>query len=141
MFVLDTDHMSALEWGSGAAGQRLIKRLDKLSPDEAATTIITFEEQMRGWMSVLAQARSLNAQVEAYRRLKRTLGNYLKVEVLEFDAKAAAEFERLRRQRLRIGTMDLKIAAIALTHDATVLTKNFKDFGRVPGLRVEDWTA
>ncbi len=141
MFVLDTDHMSALEWGSGAAGQRLITRLDKLSPDEAATTIITFEEQMRGWMSVLAQARSLDAQVEAYRRLKRMLGNYLKVDVLEFDAKAAAEFERLQRQRLRIGTMDLKIAAVALTHDATALTKNFKDFGRVPGLRVEDWTA
>jgi tRNA(fMet)-specific endonuclease VapC len=141
MFVLDTDHMSALEWGSGAAGQRLIARLNKLSSDEAATMIITFEEQMRGWMSVLAQARSLDAQVEAYRRLKRMLGNYLKIEVLEFDAKAAAELERLRRQRLRIGTMDLKIAAVALTHDATVLTKNFKDFSRVPGLRVEDWTT
>jgi tRNA(fMet)-specific endonuclease VapC len=61
--------------------------------------------------------------------------------VLEFDSRAAAEFERLQRLRLRIGTMDLKIAAVALTHDATVLTKNFKDFSRVPGLRVEDWTT
>jgi tRNA(fMet)-specific endonuclease VapC len=141
MFVLDTDHMSALEWGSGAAGQRLITRLNKLSASEAVTTIITFEEQTRGWLSVLARARSLNEQVEAYRRLKRLLENYLKIDVLEFDARAAAEFERLQRLRLRIGTMDLKIAAIALTHDATVLTKNFKDFSRVPGLRVEDWTT
>ncbi len=141
MFVLDTDHMSALEWGSGVSGQRLIARLNRLSAGEAATTIVTFEEQMRGWLSVLARSRSLDEQVEAYRRLKRMLGNYLKVEVVGFDAAAAAEFQRLQRLRLRIGTMDLKIAASALTQDATVLTRNLKDFSRVPSLRVEDWTA
>jgi tRNA(fMet)-specific endonuclease VapC len=48
MYVLDTDHMSSLEWGSGLAGQRLIARMNKLSESEAATTIITFEEQTRG---------------------------------------------------------------------------------------------
>ncbi len=58
-----------------------------------------------------------------------------------FDAPAAAEFERLQGLRLRIGTMDLKIAAVALAYRATVLTRNVKDFGVVPGLRVEDWTA
>ncbi|MGH9840548.1 MAG: type II toxin-antitoxin system VapC family toxin [Blastocatellia bacterium] len=141
MYVLDTDHMSALEWGSGAAGQRLITRLNKLSEGEAATTIITFEEQTRGWLAVLAQSRSLDEQVDAYRRLKRLLDNYLKTAVLEFDAAAAAEFQRLQRLRLRVGTMDLKVAAIVLAHDATVLTRNTKDFSRVPDLRVEDWTA
>lgn len=141
MFVFDTDHMSALEWGSGAAGQRLLARLDALSPGEAATTIITFEEQTRGWLAVLSQSRSLDEQVDAYRRLKRLLDNYLKTVVLEFDAAAAAEFQRLQRLRLRIGSMDLKIAAIALAHAATVLTRNLKDFSRVPNLRVEDWTA
>ena len=140
MFVLDTDHMSALEWGSGAAGQRLIARLNTLSEGEAATTIITFEEQMRGWLSVLARSRSLNEQVEAYRRLKQLLNNYLKIAVLEFDAKAATEFQRLKQSRIRIGTMDLKIAAIALTHDATLLSRNLTDFRQVPGLKVEDWT-
>lgn len=141
MFLLDTDHMSALEWGSGAAGQRLLARLNTLPANAAATTIITFEEQTRGWLALLAQTRSLTDQVDAYRRLKRLLDNYLKIEVLEFDAAAAAEFERLQRLRTRIGTMDLKIAAIALRHDATVLTCNRKDFSRVPGLRFEDWTV
>lgn len=138
--VLDTDHMSALEWGSGGVGQRLIARLNTLPVGEAATTIITFEEQARGWLSVLARSRSLDEQVEAYSRLKRLLMNYLKIEVLDFDARAAVEFERLRSLRLRIGTMDLKIAAIALAHRATVLTRNVRDFVLVPGLQVEDWT-
>jgi len=140
-FVLDTDHMSALEWGSGAVGQRLLARLNALPEGDAATTIITFEEQTRGWLSVLARARSLNEQVEAYRRLNGLLRNYLKIEVLDFDARAAGEFKRLQDLRLRVGTMDLKIAAIALAQSATVLTRNLKDFGLVPGLRIEDWTA
>ena len=139
-FVLDTDHMSALEWGSSGVGERLITRLNTLPVGKVATTIVTFEEQTRGWLSVLARSRSLDEQVEAYSRLKRLLMNYLKIEVLDFDARAASEFERLQRARLRVGTLDLKIAAIALAHSATVLTRNVKDFVHVPGLRVEDWT-
>ena len=118
----------------------MIARLDIEPLSEAATTIITFEEQTRGWLSILGQSRSLDEQVEAYRRLKRLLDNYLKIKVLDFDAKAATEFRRLHWLRLRIGAMDLKIAAIALAHDAILLTRNLKDFSRVPGLRIEDWT-
>ena len=60
--------------------------------------------------------------------------------MLPFDAKAAAHFARLKQARIRIGTMDLKIAAIALANDATLLTRNRADFDKVPGLRVEDWS-
>jgi tRNA(fMet)-specific endonuclease VapC len=141
MIVLDTDHVSLLEWGSGAAGQRLLARLRTLAPDEAVTTIITFEEQTRGWLAYSARARWLTQQVEAYRRLKRHLDLYRTIPVLEFDAQAAAEFQRLKRSRLRIGTMDLKIAAIVLAHDAVLLARNLADFSRVPGLRVEVWTS
>jgi tRNA(fMet)-specific endonuclease VapC len=142
MYVLDTDHISLLESASSSPeAQRLRFRLASLKPVERITTIITFEEQIRGWMSFLAQARSLPQQVKAYRRLKGVLDRYLKITVLEFDEAAAAEFERLKQSRLRIGTIDLKIAAIALAHGATVLTRNLKDFTRVPGLRVEDWAV
>ena len=72
--------------------------------------------------------------------LKETLDCFSETTVLEFDEAAAAHFERLQQLRLRVGTMDLKIAAIALARDATVLSRNLKDFTRVPGLRVEDWT-
>jgi tRNA(fMet)-specific endonuclease VapC len=141
MYVLDTDHLSLLGRATNPEAQRLRFRLAALPPSDRVTTIINFEEQMRGWMSHLAAARSLPRQVLAYQRLKEFLDRYLKITVLEFDEAAAAEFTRLQRLRPHIGTMDLKIAAIALAHQAKVLTKNFKDFTRVPDLHVEDWTV
>jgi tRNA(fMet)-specific endonuclease VapC len=139
MFILDTDHLSVLEWG-GAESLRLQERLTGQPPEEVATTIINFEEQMRGWLAYVARARSLPQQVEAYHRLRQHLDNYRLIPILDFDERAAAELACLQKGRVRIGTMDLKIAAIALSQGATLLTRNLNDFGRVPGLEVEDWT-
>ena len=63
MFVLDTDHLSVLEWADNSATRRLLQRLSRISPEEATTTIITFEEQMRGWLAYLSRARTLGQQV------------------------------------------------------------------------------
>jgi tRNA(fMet)-specific endonuclease VapC len=141
MFVLDTDHYSLMEWSESPARQNLLRRLARVPPNEVFTTIITYEEQTRGWMAYAARARTVAQEVEAYRKLERHMGIYRLTQVLGFDEGAGAEFQRLRAARVRIGAMDLKIAAIALTRDATVLTRNLKDFSRVPGLRVEDWAA
>jgi len=140
MFVLDTDHMSVLEWDNeGSAPLR--ERLADLDPDEVATTIVSYEEHMRGWMAYIARARTVAQQVEGYKRLRRHLENYRQVPILDFDEDSAREFQRLRRARIRIGTMDLKIAAIVLVRNATLLSRNRGDFEKVPGLVVEDWTA
>jgi tRNA(fMet)-specific endonuclease VapC len=61
--------------------------------------------------------------------------------VLPFDGAAATVYDGLLAQRIRVGTMDLRIAAIALSRGSIVLTRNLRDFGRVPGLTTEDWTA
>lgn len=58
-----------------------------------------------------------------------------------FDEQALEIFQSLWLQRVRIGTMDLKIAAIALSNHATLLTRNSKDFSKVPGLRFDDWSV
>ncbi|MGH9769430.1 MAG: type II toxin-antitoxin system VapC family toxin [Blastocatellia bacterium] len=141
MYILDTDHVSLLEKKQTAESQRLLFRLTSVPPEEKATTIITFEEQMRGWMAWIAQARSLSEQIERYKYLNETLQRYCAVTVLDFDKNAAEKFQRLQKARIRIGTMDLKIAAIALTNNATLLSRNLKDFGKIPGLKVEDWSA
>jgi len=56
-----------------------------------------------------------------------------------FDQGAADYYANLRRQRIRVGTMDLKIASIAKVKDGLLLTANERDFSRVPGLRHENW--
>jgi tRNA(fMet)-specific endonuclease VapC len=141
MHILDTDLFSLTDKLNSAASQRLRFRLNRLKKDELATTIITFEEQTRGWLSWLAQARTLEEQVTRYHQLNRMVKSYNEVWLLEFDLQAAAEFARLQKQRIRIGTMDLKIAAIALSQNATLLSRNLKDFSKVPGLQVEDWSV
>ena len=140
MVVLDTDHLSVLEWAGSAESKRLLGRLSHLPQHEVSATIISFEEQTRGWLAVLAKARSMGQQIDAYRRLKKQMDNYRAILVREFDENAAVEFQRLVRLRLRIETLDLKIAAVALSHGATLLSRNLADFRKVPGLHVEDWT-
>ncbi len=139
MLILDTDHMSLLEWG-GESSAALRKRLADIDPEEVATTIISYEEQMRGWMSYIARGKSIAQQLEAYQRLRRHLENYRQIPVLDFDKPAVDEFQHLRSARIRIGTMDLKIAAIVLSRGATLLSRNLADFTKVPGLKIEDWT-
>lgn len=141
IYALDTDHMSLLERAESGSGTRLLERLRQVAPEQRGTTIISFEEQMRGWMGYLAKARQVAKQIEAYRRLHRQLDMYGQMVVLDFNETAATEFQRLSGARLRIGTMDLKIAAIVLAHDATLLSRNLRDFRQINGLKVEDWTA
>jgi tRNA(fMet)-specific endonuclease VapC len=139
MYLLDTDHLTLLERGGGDS-VALQMRLEQVPPAEIATTIVTYEEQMRGWLARAAQARTVDRMLGAYSRLQVHVETFKVIPVLPFEAKAAAEFQRLQRARCRIGTMDLKIAALALASDATLLSRNLSDFRRVAGLRVEDWT-
>lgn len=94
---------------------------------------------MRGWLASIARERSVRRQVPAYLELANMFEFYAEFDIVTFDEQAASEFERLRRAKLRLGTMDLKIAATALVNKAVLLSANRSDFGRVPGLRVENW--
>lgn len=139
MYLLDTDHMSLLE-RSGPEGARIRERLRSVPLDDVATTVISYEEQMRGWLSRIARATKSERQLAVYRELKKQLRNYCDIAVVDYDASAIAEYERLKKTRIRLGTMDLKIAAIALANNSILLTRNLSDFQKVPDLRAEDWS-
>ena len=139
MYILDTDHLSVLDRGGNTANN-LLQRLATLDPNSVATTIINYEEQMRGWMSYSARAKTETQLIEAYRQLNRQLRNYCTIPVVEFDEVSVREFQRIKKLYPRIGTMDLKIASIALVNQSIVLTRNSRDFGQIIGLSTEDWT-
>jgi tRNA(fMet)-specific endonuclease VapC len=140
MLVLDTDHLSLLQHADSEVAQRLANRLADAG-ERVATTVVTYEEQTRGWFAYLARSSAISHQLEAYRRLKLHLDAYAETPVLPFDEMAAAEYLRLQRSKVRIGAFDLKIAAIVLSRSATLLSRNLADFRRVRGLKVEDWSA
>lgn len=122
------------------AGSHLQTNLDRFPADEICTTIISFEEQMRGWLSFVAKSKTLEQQIYVYQRLHAALDDYQKARVVDFDERAAEVYAELKSKNIRIGTMDLKIAAIAIANDAILVSRNLTDFDRVPDLTVNDWT-
>jgi len=140
VIILDTDVLSFIQRAAGPEYAQLIERLDA-AEDEVAVAIVSFEEQMRGWLAYIARAQSSNQQIQGYARLHGLLEDFATRPVLDFDQRAATEYERFIGLKVRVGTMDLRIAAIALAHDALLLSRNLTDFRKVPGLRVDDWTT
>jgi tRNA(fMet)-specific endonuclease VapC len=141
MIVLDTDHISELLDPDSTRGARLSQRLGGVVAIPIATTIISYEEQMRGWLAKIHKSTPGDRQVDAYDYLADSLEFYKGWDILRFDRLAAVQFQQLRAQKIRIGTMDLKIAAIVLREGATLLSANLRDYRQVPGLHVEDWLS
>jgi tRNA(fMet)-specific endonuclease VapC len=66
---------------------------------------------------------------------------FARVNLLDYSADAAGHFAAWRSQRVRVGTQDLRIAAMALAVGGTLITRNRRDFQQVPGLLLEDWST
>jgi tRNA(fMet)-specific endonuclease VapC len=141
LYVLDTEHLVILQRRSQPAYRNLVARLSEVDPAEVFASVVSFHEQMQGWLAYLNRARAASQIVLAYRELNELGSSFFEMNILPFDDAAQSRFEDLRRQRIRIGTMDLRIASTALVNGATVLTANTIDFEKVPGLKFEDWTV
>jgi tRNA(fMet)-specific endonuclease VapC len=139
MILLDTDHVTVLRYEEDPRCAALSARRSRAVGERFATTVITLEEQMRGWLAKLGRARDVRAQIGAYGDLAKVVAFFGRWQIVGFDSRAADEFQRLRRQRVRIPTPDLKIASIALVHGALLLSANLRDYQKVPGLLVENW--
>jgi tRNA(fMet)-specific endonuclease VapC len=136
LWILDTDHISLLQRNHPNVKQRLTS----IDPNKIFVTVITFEEQMRGRLNQVKQAKSQQSLISAYHALRETIEDYKRLNLLDFDKDAYSCHMNLLRQKIRIGSQDLRIAAIALSVDGIVVTRNQKDFGKVPNLKTEDWT-
>ncbi len=139
-YILDSDHLSFLQKKQQPEFDRLSARLDEIPEEEVCTTIVNFQEQVLGWTSYLGRARTRPAIVKAYRELLLIESYYRDFDLLPFDDSAQECFEDLRRQKIRIPTMDLRIACVTMANGGTLLTRNVRDFRQVPGLTYDDWS-
>jgi tRNA(fMet)-specific endonuclease VapC len=139
-YLLDTDHISLLEHRRGPQYAAFSVRLNLHAADGIWVCVVSFQEQVLGANARVQSARNPQELLRGYELLFSILEHYRLFPVLPFASAAQSEFTSLRQQKVRIGTSDLRIAAIALSRNLTVVTRNVSDFGKVPNLKVEDWT-
>jgi tRNA(fMet)-specific endonuclease VapC len=139
-YVLDTDNATFLENSDPVCSARLAAIDNSL----VALSAVTVEERLQGWMNSIRQA-SVPKQAErlvwAYTGLRSTVQHLAGFQIVDWTDEASGRFREMRKQGVRIGTQDLRIASIALSLDAVVVTRNQRDFEQVPGLSIEDWTV
>jgi len=131
-YLLDTNICIALIRQKPAA---LIQRLTSLQPGDAGISSITLAELFHGVEKSARPEQNMSA-------LEQFL---LPLDLADFDQDAALAYGKIRTDLERtgqlIGSMDILIAAHAMSLDATMVTNNVQEFQRVKGLSVEDWIS
>jgi tRNA(fMet)-specific endonuclease VapC len=137
LYVFDTDTLSLF----GRLHPVIVRNVMLHLADDIRVTAVTVEEQVGGWYSAIRAARTPQ-QIEAgYTRFTDSVRELAGWDALPFTAASVLRFQNLLRQKLNVGGNDLRIASIALEFGATVVTRNLRDFGRVPGVQCEDWSV
>jgi tRNA(fMet)-specific endonuclease VapC len=139
-YLLDTDHLSILQRKAGLEYANLSNWMNQFTPADFACCVVSLHEQVVGAHAFLNQAKSSIGLIKGYELLQRLPHDYLVFTLLPFDSASATIYDGLLAQNLRVNTMDLRLASIALAHGITLLTRNHRDFARVPYLRIEDRT-
>lgn len=137
LFVLDTDILTLYYRGDPIVARNIKAR----APMDLAISVITVDEQLTGWYTLTQRARHPREIAGAYARLGEAVVRLAKWNILPYTEAAIGQVAQLKVLRLNVGLMDLRIAAIALENGAVVVTRNRRDFSRVPGISVEDWSV
>ena len=135
-YVLDTDCLTLLLHGHS----EICRKTAAHDPSELGLTIITVEETLTGWYGQIRKAKKDEQTIRAYASLQQAVEFCARVPILPMDQDAMSRFHLLRASKRRLGTNDLKIAAIVLVHGVILVTRNMRDFKGIPGLQLEDWT-
>ncbi len=138
MIAIDADVASELIYGT----PEYVIRANRFPPDEQFLPIVVVEEMLRGRMSSIRRAESGRGGKtieQAYGLLQQTVAFIREFPILPYTTAADRLFQSWRTSKIRIGTHDLRIAAIAVAHGVTLISRNHTDFDLVPGLHVEYW--
>jgi tRNA(fMet)-specific endonuclease VapC len=133
LWVLDTDHLSLLERGNS----KIRGRLEEADTNSVAITIITAEEKVKGRLAAINSLfgiERVDRLAVAYRALQSTIEDLQTLTILPFSELARDRYRELLEQKIRVGSHDLRIAAITLAVDGILVTRNRRDFERVADL-------
>lgn len=109
--------------------------------DRVALSVVTVEEQIDGWSGRARSARTPAEKERASDLLATLAASWADFPIMPETAGTSSLAERLGKQRLNVGRHDLRIAAVALDAGATLVTRNRRDFARVPNLPLVDWST
>ncbi len=137
IFLFDTDMLSLYQLDH----PRVVVAVSNLVADEICLCNTTIEEQISGWSKLARSAKTDAGQIYAANMLTELVVSWNEFAIVPMTAPALGRFEVLVRSKLNVRHNDLRIAAVGEELGATVVTRNLRDFGRVPGLRIEDWTV
>ena len=137
LYVFDTDTLTLF----GRLHPVIVRNVMLHLADEIRVTAVTVEEQVGGWYSAIRAARTPQQIEAAYTRFTESVRALSGWDALPFTASAVQRFQDLLKRKLNVGGNDLRIASIALEAGAIVVTRNLRDFGRVPSLQCEDWSV
>jgi tRNA(fMet)-specific endonuclease VapC len=139
LWVLDTDSLSLLERGN----PKIQDRLRQVNADSVAISIVTAEEKMKGRLAAinsLSGIERIDRLAVAYRDLQSSIEDLQALPILPFSELAKDRYRDLLQQKIRVGSHDLRIAAIVLSVEGILVTRNRRDFERVPSLQMDDWS-
>jgi tRNA(fMet)-specific endonuclease VapC len=137
LFVLDSDILDLYQTGHAIVRARLHSH----PMGELATTVITVEEHLSGWYTLLRRVKDAERLARAYQRLADSVVFLARFRILSFTEMAIDRYEELKRLKLGTRKMDLRIAAITLVHGGTLVTRNVRDFRDIPSLVIQDWST
>ncbi len=137
LYVLDTDHVSLILSNHPQVTANAAQH-------QIAISIITVQELFNGWMGRINDPSQIGNLPALYSKLSLTIKYLQTVEVLDFTVETDECLKNLlranpplRKNRLQ---KDMRIAAIALSLNLPIATRNRRDFELVPNLQIIDWT-
>jgi tRNA(fMet)-specific endonuclease VapC len=136
-FVLDTDMLSLYQRDH----QRVVAAVAMHSVDVIAVASDTLEEQISGWSALARSAKSPQQHEHAAMFLAALVVSWNRFALLPLTVAAIARFQQLVKTKLNVKRNDLRIAATTFEVSGTLVTRNRRDFGRIPGLPIEDWSV
>jgi tRNA(fMet)-specific endonuclease VapC len=137
LYILDTDTLTLLNWNDPAVLRNCVLHIH----DEIATTIISVEEQLSGWHRALRQVKSTSQLTAIYERMSDSVRSLRLLSIHSFSPAAAQRYDQLQALKLGIKKMDLRIAAVTLERQGVLVTRNKRDFQRIPSLAIIDWSV